>query len=309
MKSILISGITGFVGGNLKKYLKSDFKILGVSRASNFENDMLSYQDIQANEFNRSYAFIHLAGKAHDLKKTSADQEYFEVNTELTKVLFDKFLKSDCEVFIYMSSVKAAADKVEGILTEDVVSNPITAYGKSKLAAENYILSKETSNKRVYILRPCMIHGPNNKGNLNLLYNLVSKGIPYPLGSYANERSFVSIDNLCFIIRNLIENDSIASGIYNIADDETISTNGIIKLIGEIHNNGKVKILNIPKPLIKIVAKTGNFLPIYINEERLDKLTENYVVSNKKIKKVLSISELPRNLKVGLKKTIYSFKD
>ena len=79
-----------------------------------------------------------------------------------------------------MSSVKAVADVVDGILTEDVIPNPKTVYGKAKLAAEVYILSKEIpENKRVYILRPCMIHGPNNKGNLNLLYSLVSKGIPW----------------------------------------------------------------------------------------------------------------------------------
>ena len=84
--------------------------------------------------------------------------------------MFDQFLKSDCETFIYMSSVKAVVDQADGILTENVKPNPITVYGKSKLAAEEYILSrKNLKNKRVYILRPCMIHGPNNKGNLNLL--------------------------------------------------------------------------------------------------------------------------------------------
>ena len=41
-----------------------------------------------------------------------------------------------------------------------------------------------------------MIHGPGNKGNLNLLYSLVSKGLPWPLGSFENKRSYCSIDNL-----------------------------------------------------------------------------------------------------------------
>ena len=69
------------------------------------------------------------------------------MNTVLTKSLFNQFLKSDCEVFIYMSSVKAAADEVEGELTEEAIPNPVTVYGKSKLAAENYILSKEIPKK------------------------------------------------------------------------------------------------------------------------------------------------------------------
>ena len=134
-----------------------------------------------------------------------------------------------------MSSVKAAADSVEGVLTEDCHAKPITVYGKSKLAAEEYILSKKSQkHKRVYILRPCMIHGPNNKGNLNLLYSFVSKGIPYPFGKYINSRSFVSVENLCFIINELMDNTKIASGIYNVADDDSLSTIDLVKLMSEV---------------------------------------------------------------------------
>ena len=107
----------------------------------------------------------------------------------------------------YMNQITTFIFDVDGVLTEDVNPNPKTVYGKSKLAAELYILSKEIpKNKRVYILRPCMIHGPKNKGNLNLLYSFVSRGIPYPFGKYTNSRSFVSIENLCFIINELIDN-------------------------------------------------------------------------------------------------------
>ena len=129
-----------------------------------------------------------------------------------------------------MSSVKAVADGVEGVLDESVIPSPVTAYGKSKLAAEEYILSQKLpKGKRVYILRPCMIHGPNNKGNLNLLYHFVKKGIPYPFGSFENKRSFVSIDNLCFVIKELIENKNIPSGVYNISDDQALSTNELVR--------------------------------------------------------------------------------
>ena len=222
MKSIIITGITGFVGVNLNKYLSfRNKKIVGISRKS--KKNEFSYNNLNLELFNTAKSFIHLAGKAHDLKKTSEDATYYKVNTELTKNLFDQFLESTCETFIYMSSVKAVADNLEGALIEDEIPNPITIYGKSKLAAEVYILSKEIpKNKRVYILRPCMIHGPNNKGNLNLLYSFVSKGIPYPFGKYVNRRSFVSVENLCFIINELIDNAKIEPGIYNIADDNSL---------------------------------------------------------------------------------------
>ncbi|TXD51446.1 NAD-dependent epimerase/dehydratase family protein [Polaribacter sp. IC063] len=306
MKKIIITGNKGFVGTNLSEFFKArDKQVLGISRKPK-ENE-INYNNLNRSVLNSSKVFIHLAGKAHDLKKTSEDSEYFEVNFELTKTLFDQFLESNCEVFMYMSSVKAVADQVEGVLTEDVAPNPITVYGKSKLAAENYILSKEIpKNKRVYILRPCMIHGPNNKGNLNLLYSFVSKGIPYPFGAYKNKRSFVSVENLCFIINVLIENDQIKSSVYNIADNESLSTNELVNAIG-LAIAKPTKILNTPKSIVHFFAKIGDVIPLPINSERLQKLTENYVVSNEKIKDAIG-KELPLSAIEGITKTIKSFR-
>jgi len=298
-----ITGVTGFVGQNLSSYL-TNFEVLGVSREAKGRN--ISYQELSLDVFNKQNAFVHLAGKAHDLKKTSEDSAYFKVNTELTKKLFDQFLESSCETFIYMSSVKAVADEVDGVLCEDVEPKPVTVYGKSKLAAENYILSKELpKEKRVYILRPCMIHGPNNKGNLNLLYSFVSKGIPYPFGKYVNRRSFVSVENLCFIINELIDNSKIESGIYNIADDTSLSTIDLVKAISEVLCK-PTRILKPPKLLVWFIAKVGDYLPLPINSERLLKLTENYEVSNLKISKAIQ-KKLPLSSSDGIKKTIASF--
>ena len=302
---ILITGITGFVGKNLRVYLNKSFKIKGVSRSSSHKEDIISYGEV-SEYLENSKVFIHLAGKAHDLKKTSEDKEYFEVNTKLTEKIFDQFLESTCEVFIYMSSVKAAADSVNGFLKEDTPPTPVTSYGKSKLAAENYILSQSLpKNKRVYILRPCMIHGPENKGNLNLLYSFVSKGIPYPLGKYENQRSFVSVENLCFVFKELIENKNIDSGIYNIADDSTLSTNELVQVIGAVIEK-PVKVLKISKKIIKFLAGIGDVLPLPISSERVEKLTENYCVSNEKIKKAMN-KELPLTAREGIQKTIQSF--
>lgn len=301
--NICITGITGFVGENLSTYL-TNFNVLGVSRVSNGKN--INYQELSFDIFNKQKAFIHLAGKAHDHKKISEDESYIEANTDLTKTLFNKYLQSDCEVFIYMSSVKAAADKVDGVLNEDVAPNPFTAYGKSKLAAEVFILSKEIpENKRVYILRPCMIHGPKNKGNLNLLYSFISKGFPYPFGKYNNRRSFVSVENLCFIINELINNDKIESGVYNIADDIPLSTINLIQVMSEAIGK-PTRILKFSKFFLRFLAKVGDFLPLPINSERLLKLTENYEVSNLKIKNAIQ-KKLPLSSIEGIKKTIVSF--
>jgi nucleoside-diphosphate-sugar epimerase len=289
--SIFITGSSGFVG---KSFLInfSDEKPIQWKRGNEINIDSAS-------------VVIHLAGKAHDLKKTSKLEEYYQVNTELTKKVFDTFLASNAKVFITLSSVKAVADAVDGILTEEHIPNPITHYGKSKLLAEQYILSKKVpAGKRVYILRPCIIHGPGNKGNLNLLYKFVSKGIPWPLGAFENQRSFCSIDNLMFIFKELIEREDIPSGVYNVADDEALSTNEVISILAASQKRNP-KIWNISKVLINRGAKIGNVLKLPLNEDRLQKLTDSYVVSNKKLMSAIG-KALPVSSREGLLKTFQS---
>lgn len=294
---ITITGATGFVGTNLLDYLKVTHEI-----------EPMSVRYIPNQQFDiKRDVIIHLAGKAHDLKKVSRPQEYYEANFELTKQLFDSFLASDAAVFIFMSTVKAVADQVKGSLSEDEIPNPKTHYGIAKLHAEDYILSKELpEGKRVYILRPCMIHGPGNKGNLNLLYQLVVKGLPWPLGAFENQRSFLSIENLCFVIKELIENTSIPSGVYQVADDGALSTNELIQLIG-ISLGKKSRIINLSQNVISSMAKLGDRLHLPLNSERLQKLTEDYMVSNEKIVRAMG-KPLPVIAKEGLMRTFKSFR-
>lgn len=292
MKSIFLTGGSGFIGRYLFNNIDSNFRFYTRLSKPEISNEIV----------------IHLAGKAHDLKNVSSSDEYYKVNTELTKEVFDAFLNSKAKVFITLSSVKAVADEVNGELTEDVTPNPITHYGKSKLLAEQYILFHTIPDgKRVYVLRPCMIHGPGNKGNLNLLYSLVSKGLPWPLGLFENSRSYLSIENLCFIIKELIEREDIPSGVYNVADDVPLSTNEVIKMIAESKGK-KVRILNLSRSLIKALARVGDLLKLPINSERLQKLTESYIVSNAKIKEALG-KPLPVSSNDGLNRTFQSFAD
>ena len=315
---ILITGIHGFVGSNLVNALKKEHTLYGVDIVAPVKEGVektFSWKDVDDNAIPPMDAIIHLAGKAHDTKNRAAAQVYFDVNTGLTQKIYDYFLKSEAKRFIFFSSVKAAADKVPGdVLTEEVVPAPKGPYGESKIKAEEYILknealrtkNEESASKRVFILRPCMIHGPGNKGNLNLLYGVVSKGIPWPLGAFENRRTFTSIDNLCFVVEGLLTKD-VQSGIYHMADDEALSTNELIEVMCEAMGK-KARIWRINRNLMEALASIGTTLHLPLNEERLGKLTENYVVSNAKIKKALGIERMPVRAKDGLKKTILSFR-
>ena len=310
---LLITGIHGFVGTNLTNALKSKHTIYGLDIvAPEKEGVSKTFLWNELDQLPHVDVIIHLAGKAHDTKNQTNAQVYFDVNTGLTMKMYDYFRQSDASKFLFFSSVKAAADQVVGeMLFEDVVPAPVGPYGESKIAAEDYILDKlktlEVSHKKTYILRPCMIHGPGNKGNLNLLYGFVYKGLPYPLGSFKNQRSFTSIDNLSFIIDGLIDKE-IASGIYNVADDEPLSTNELIRIIAQTLNK-KAQIWNCNPIFISMLAKVGAVCHLPLNTDRLQKLTENYVVSNHKIKIALQVDKLPVRAADGLTRTILSFKN
>lgn len=323
--NILITGIHGFVGSNLVVALREHHTLYGLDIISPEKEGVVrtfSWSDIETTSFPMQHlpqfdAIIHLAGKAHDTKNRSAAQVYFDINTGLTRKAFDFFLESKAKKFIFFSSVKAAADSVVGeMLTEDVIPAPVGPYGESKIAAENYILSKLKvengewkadlyNGKQVYILRPCMIHGPGNKGNLNLLYNVVRKGIPWPLGAFENRRSFTSVDNLCYVLEGLLTKE-VASGIYHIGDDEALSTNELIALMCEAMGR-KPHIWKLNRRMMEGCAALGTLLHLPLNTERLRKLTENYVVSNEKIKSALGIERMPVRAADGIMKTIKSF--
>ncbi len=300
MKTI-ITGSSGFVGRNLTTYLEGNkIQAQGISlRSPRWAAEIDTTAD----------ALIHLAGKAHDTTNTSSAIEYFKVNRDLTISLFEKFLASDIRDFYFFSSVKAVADTVRDVLYEDLIPQAITPYGQSKLEAETYLLNQDLpEGKRLFIIRPCMIHGRGNKGNLNLLYKVVEKGLPWPLAAYDNQRSFLSIDNLTYLIHQMLLDEKVPSGIYHFADDEAISTNQLIQVIST-ELGKKPRLWKLRKDFIESVGKIGDVLPLPLNSERLKKLTESYVVSNQKIKNMLGINALPLTATEGLMKTIASFKE
>lgn len=316
---ILITGVHGFVGSNLVEALKKEHTIYGLDIISPLKDGVektFSWDDLDAGNVPEVDAIVHLAGKAHDTKNQSAAEVYFKVNTGLTQKIFDYFLSHEgIKKFVFFSTAKAAADKVEGVLTEDVVPAPVGPYGESKIAAERYILERmeiagqtgnDEADKRVYIFRPCMIHGPGNKGNLNLLYKVVSKGIPWPLGAFENRRTFTSVENICFAVNGVLTKN-VQSGIYNMSDDEALSTNELIEEICKSLGK-KAHIWRLPKGLMNGVAKVGGWLHLPLNPERLRKLTENYISSNAKIKKALGVERMPVDASEGLKRTLESFR-
>jgi len=312
MSNILITGINGFVGSNLSKKLKGNHSVFGLDIDNQISNDAIrNFSWRELDNIPLVNSIVHLAGISKDIGEKGDFDFYYKVNTDLTKRIFDYFLMSEAQKFIFFSSVKAAAHKIpDQVLTEEVVPSPLGPYGESKRRAEQYIFKNlseaELKNKSVYILRPCMIHGPGNKGNLFSLYNLVRRGIPWPFGSFHNRRSFCAIDNVLYVVEELLTRDFIPNGVYNVSDDDSLSTNELMALFSE--SLGKpLRILNVPKVLIRGLAGVGGLLHLPFNSNILQKLTEDYVVSNSKVLRALSIERMPISACDGLVKTIENF--
>lgn len=271
---ILMTGSHGFVGSNLIKALSC-------------EHDIVRWDARVDQPLPEMDAVIHLAGLAHDTKHTTEAEAYYKVNTILTQQIYDRFLASSAKKFIFFSSIKA--------------QDGDTPYALSKKKAEDYILNN-MDDKRVYILRPCMIHGKGVKGNLPLLYKVVKTGIPWPLAAFENQRSYASMENVSYIVNELLHKD-VESRVYPICDDEPVSTNELISIICGCLGK-ETRLWRIPQGIMTACAKIGDLLHLPLNSERLGKLTENYVVSNSDIKHALGIKEMPIKAVDGLKSTI-----
>ena len=278
---ILITGACGFVGTNLRKYLEGKGHQCVTLDVRNADYDWTEFAKIP---FESCDAIVHLAGKAHDLKKVASEQSYFDINVGLTEKIFNAGI-AKVPRFVYFSSSKASADG--------------NAYGRSKLAAEQFL------NGRAIVLRPAMIHGPGNKGNLNLLWGIARRGLPWPLAAFENKRSFTSIGNICAAVEALCERGE--NGVYPIADDEMLSTNRLIELIAEVCGK-KVKLWRIPKGLMRFAAKIGDILHLPLNTERIEKLTEDSFVDNSKLRAALGWTQMPIRAEDGMRDTLRYFR-
>ena len=281
----LITGAYGFVGTNLCKYLAEnghECHALDIPAAKRADVPYVSfYTWDELDKLPVVDAVVHLAGKAHDLQKVASEQSYFDINVGLTEKIF---AAAKTTRFIYFSSSKADANG--------------NAYGRSKLAAEQFL------NGRAIVLRPAMIHGPGNKGNLNLLWGIARRGLPWPLAAFENKRSFTSIGNICAAVEALAERGT--NGIYPIADDEMLSTNRLIELIAETCGK-RAKLWRVPKGVMRMVAKIGDVLHLPLNTERIVKLTEDSFVNNSHLKSQLGWKLMPIRAEEGLRRTLRSF--
>jgi nucleoside-diphosphate-sugar epimerase len=180
-------------------------------------------------------AVVHLAGRAHvTSEKANIDtvQSYLRINAEGTKALAHQAAATGVKHLVLLSSCHAVRAQSDDMITGDTKPGPVSAYGRSKLAAENAIQEKLAGSACAWtILRSPLVYGPGNQANFALLLNLVKTGLPLPLGSVRNRRSFIYVENLVNLISKCLGDAKAFGKVYLPSDGEDLSTPELIRAI------------------------------------------------------------------------------
>lgn len=269
MLNIGLTGGTGFIGKAVINHFDKDNEINVYS---------INRKRISIND--RTNLVIHLAGLAHDLSSNYSKEEYDLANYELTKKVFEVFLTSQAETFLFVSTSKIYGDN--GVFDESSIPNPKSAYSYSKLKAESFLLNQIGKyNKKIIILRPALVYNKEAelKGNLNLLKQYVRYTPIIIFPKFGERRSYCSLNNFFEIIIYL-KNQEIKSGIYNVADNEAFSSFEVIRAMNKTYRK---PIIVIPKSIyILMLSMVRIFHPkikIYNN-----KLFSSFIIDNSKLR-------------------------
>lgn len=180
-------------------------------------------------------AVVHLAGLAHVTSEKSdvgTEERYLRINAEGSRKLAEQCVTAGVKQFVFLSSCHAVAAESDEVLTDGMVPQPVTAYGRSKLAAEDAITSVLADSGCAWtILRPPLVYGPGNKANFGLLVKLVKTGLPLPLASVTNRRSFIYVENLVDLIVACVGNPKAFGKTFLPSDGVDLSTAELIEKI------------------------------------------------------------------------------
>lgn len=244
MKKVLITGANSFVGTNIEKWLLKTPNEFSVDTVDTM-NDAWKQAD-----FTKYDAIFHVAGIAHVAPKPEMAPLYYKVNRDLTIEIAKWAKKHGVKQFIFMSSgiVYKASKSLKGdVKTIDTKPQPNDFYGDSKLQAENGLRNLESTTYKVCILRPPMIYGPGNKGNLPRLGWLATKVPVFP--AWHNKRSMLYVENLAEFVKQAILRE--LSGTFFPQNAEYSDTVEIVRHFAKEHGH-KIWISKVFNPLVWI---------------------------------------------------------
>ncbi len=262
-RHIYITGVTGFIGAYLKRYLKvAGYSVTGVSRIveladgniqdcdDRFSVKLIDYASLHSMAKSghlNGVTIVHCAGRAHVMRETaeSAEREYLRFNTEVTRQVRDAAIVGNVHQLIFLSSIKVNGEVSINPFSALDEPQPEDAYGRSKLASEKLLQDSSEGKTLFTIVRLPLVYGPGVKGNMAALSKGLKKGYPLPFASISNRRDLVSLKNLSSFIEYLIRCPPLKSCVWMVSDGVRLSTPAICRLMAEGLNR-KARIFPIP---------------------------------------------------------------
>ena len=252
---ITIIGGSGFVGSFLIKELKN-YKVGNLDKnPSPFFDNITTNGDIR--NFNEikipigTKSIVLLAAEHRD--DVSPTTLYYDVNVQGTKNVLKAMDKCGIKHLIFTSSV-AIYGLNKNNPDENHIHDPFNNYGKSKWQAEEVIkewYEKDPEGKSVSILRPTVIFGERNRGNVYNLLKQISSGKFLMIGKGNNKKSMAYVGNIVAFIKDRLNKEQLGHHVFNYADKPDYNMN---ELVFVIENKMKLKI-----PKFKIPYWLGMF--------------------------------------------------
>ena len=314
MSRVLVTGASGFIGRILcKQILRHDHEVRCAVRNSSISEGLPGHvvvmDEIGSNTnwekiFEGVFAIVHLAARVHVTQDSARDplEEYRKVNSFNTERLAYMAAASSVKRFIYISSIGVNGKSTNNTsFTENDLPNPFDSYTLSKWEAEKALKKVEIeTGLEVVVIRPPLVYGPGNPGNFIRLLQWVNSGLPLPLASVANLRSFVYVENLVDAIISCLDHPVAANQTYLVSDGKDISTSEIIQLLANLLDK-PARLLTIPTIILRLAGKLVG------KSTDVDRLLDSLVIDSSKIRRELGWVP-PYSMGQGLKETVDWFK-
>jgi nucleoside-diphosphate-sugar epimerase len=314
MNNILVTGGTGFIGSHLLPILSKQNLQVTLAVRNNSSNELnIPYKIVKVSEIDENTDWtkalkevgtvIHLAARAHQLndQAINPEAEFLRTNCEGTKTLVKAAIASGVKHFIFISSIGAMTTLSEHTLTEESPCHPDSPYGRSKLQAEQGLIELCQNSPMTWtILRPTLVYGAGNPGNMERLMKLIKTGFPLPLGSINNRKSFVYVGNLVDAIITCINHPNAKNQTFIVSDGEDLSTTNLIRRLGKALGKSPL-LLPIPAELLRLTTKLLGKADIG------DRLLGSLQVDSNKIRQMLDWTP-PYTVDQGLQATADWFK-
>jgi nucleoside-diphosphate-sugar epimerase len=256
-----ISGAGGFVGQALLRRLQRvGHDVVPIVRAATGMAGELVLGDLAAAVLPPVLppldVVIHLAARTHvGSNAADADEAFRAVNVDGTRAMLALAERTGARRFVFLSSIKVNGEQTRGrAFTELDPPAPEDAYGRSKLEAEELIRAHAAWHGTDFVvLRPPLVYGPGQKGNLRTLAEAVARGIPLPFGRVRNRRSMIHVDNLADLIAVAAEHPRAANRVLLAGDGTIVSTADLIRVMALASGN-RARLLPVPTTLISALA-------------------------------------------------------